>query len=141
MESDALSLFAAELLLFTHALFVAFVVFGLLLILAGKLLAWSSVRNPWFRLAHLVAIGVVVLQSWLGVRCPLTTWEMKLREGAGDAVYPGSYISHWLEAILYFSAPEWVFMVCYTMFGALVLASWFWVRPRPFIARRRDPAT
>ncbi|WP_216355452.1 DUF2784 domain-containing protein [Geothermobacter hydrogeniphilus] len=130
-------LFAADLILFTHALFVAFIVFGLLLIFAGKLLSWSSVRNPWFRLAHLVAIGVVVLQSWLGVKCPFTTWEMALRERAGDTVYPGTFISHWLETILYFRAPEWVFIVGYTVFGALVLASWFWVRPRPFTTLKK----
>ena len=132
MESGMPSLYAADLILFIHVLFVAFVVFGLLFIFAGKLLSWPSVRNPWFRLAHLIAIGVVVLQSWLGVNCPLTLWEMALRERADDTVYPGTFISHWLETILYYRAPEWVFMVCYTVFGVLVLASWFWVRPRPF---------
>ena len=133
MESRILYLLAADAILFTHVLFVAFVIFGLLLIFAGKLFSWSWVRNPWFRLAHLITIGVVVLQSWLGVICPLTTLEMALREKAGDAVYAGAFISHWLETILYYQASEWVFIICYTVFGSLVLASWFWVRPRPFI--------
>jgi hypothetical protein len=132
MESKTLYLFAADVLLFTHVLFVAFVIAGLLLIFAGKLFSWSWVRNPWFRTAHLIGIGVVVLQSWLGVICPLTTWEMALRTAAGDAVYGGSFISHWLESLLYYHAPKWVFMVCYTLFGSLVVVSWFWVRPRPF---------
>jgi hypothetical protein len=73
---------------------------------------------------------VVVVQSWLGVICPLTTFEMALRTRAGEAGYPGSFIAHWVETILYYQAPPWVFMVCYTAFGALVIASWFWVRPR-----------
>ena len=60
------------------------------------------------------------------------TWEMALRTAAGDAVYGGSFISHWLESLLYYHAPKWVFMVCYTLFGSLVVVSWFWVRPRPF---------
>ena len=132
MESRVLYLLAADGILFTHVLFVAFVIFGLLLTLAGKLFSWTWVRNPWFRLAHSIAIGVVVLQSWLGVICPLTTWEMALRERAGEAVYAGTFISHWLETILYYHASEWVFISCYTVFGLLVLASWFWVRPRPF---------
>jgi len=136
MESRVLYLLAADAILFTHVLFVLFVVFGLLLIFAGKLFSWSWVRNPWFRLAHLIAIGVVVLQSWCGAICPLTTWEMALREKAGDAFYAGSFIAHWLETILYYSAPPWVFIVVYTLFGALVLASWFWVRPRSFTAHR-----
>jgi len=132
MESGGWFLFAADLVLLAHVLFVAFVVFGLLLILAGKARAWAWVRNPWFRLAHLAAIGIVVVQSWFGVVCPLTILEMALRKRAGDAVYPGSFVAHWLEAILYYRAPTWVFAVCYTIFGGLVLASWYWVRPRPF---------
>ena len=130
MDSEFWYLLAADLLLFTHVLFVAFVVFGLVLILFGKLLNWSWVRNWWFRIAHLVAIIVVVLQAWLGAICPLTTLEMYLRRQAGDAVYAGTFISHWLESILYYQAPMWVFTLCYTVFGLLVVLSWFWVRPR-----------
>ena len=130
MDSEFWYLLAADLLLFTHVLFVAFVVFGLVLILFGKLLNWSWVRNWWFRIAHLVAIIVVVLQAWLGAICPLTTLEMYLRRQAGDTVYAGTFISHWLESILYYQAPMWVFTLCYTVFGLLVVLSWFWVRPR-----------
>ena len=132
MNSTVFYLIAADTILFTHVLFVAFVIFGLILIFAGKLLSWSWVRNPWFRLAHLIGIVVVVLQAWLGVICPLTTWEMALRSKAGDAVYSGSFIAHWLETLLYYQAPTWVFVVCYSAFGSLVVLSWFWVRPRPF---------
>ena len=140
MEHPALYLLAADAILYGHLLFVLFVVLGLLLILAGKPLAWPWVRNPWFRLAHLLAIGVVVVQSWLGQVCPLTRWEMALRTKAGDATYTGSFIAHWVESLLYYQAPTWVFAACYTAFGTLVLASWFWVRPRPFGRPRNSGA-
>ena len=133
MEDGALYLLAADAILFVHVLFVAFVVLGLIFILVGKLRVWAWVRNPWFRYAHVASIGVVVLQSWLGAICPLTTWEMALREKAGDAAYSGAFIAHWLESSLYYRAPEWIFMVSYTLFGLLVAASWFWVRPRRFV--------
>jgi hypothetical protein len=106
------------------------VVAGLVLIWIGKFCGWACVRNLWFRLAHLAAIGIVVLQAWVGVICPLTTWEMALRERAGDVVYAGSFIAHWLDSILYFQAPAWVFTVAYTAFAVAVVASWFRVRPR-----------
>lgn len=122
-------LLAADAVLLLHVLFVVFVVVGLLLILAGKLLAWRWVRNWWFRVLHLAAIGVVVLQSWLGVICPLTTLEMYLRDKAGAATYAGGFVSHWLEAILYYRAPAWVFAVTYTAFAIVVVLSWVWVRP------------
>jgi hypothetical protein len=53
-----------------------------------------------------------------------------LRAKAGQGGYEGSFIQHWLETILYYNAPDWVFILVYTLFGALVLASWFLVRPR-----------
>ena len=132
METGFLYLLAADLLLIGHVLFVAFVVFGLVLILIGKPLDWAWVRNPWFRLAHLAAIGIVALQSWLGVICPLTKLEMTLRVRADGVVYSGSFISHWLDSLLYYQAPAWVFTVCYTVFAALIVISWFWIRPRRF---------
>ncbi len=120
---------AADAVLLLHFLFVVYVVLGLLLILTGGLLRWSWVRNWWFRISHLAAIGIVVLQAWLGMICPLTTLEMWLRREAGDASYSGAFIAHWLDAILYYQAPAWVFALCYTVFGAVVVMSWIWIRP------------
>ena len=131
-ESTLPYLLAADAVLMLHALFTAFVVFGLVLILVGKTLRWAWVLNPWFRLAHLLSIGVVMVQSWFGVICPLTTLEMALRARAGDAVYTGLFLAHWIEQILYYRAPPWVFAVAYTLFAAAVVGSWYWVRPRPF---------
>lgn len=130
--SPTLYLLAADTVLLAHVLFVGFVIAGLVLVLVGKPLRWGWIRNPWFRVLHLAAIGIVVVQSWFGVICPLTTIEMTLRERAGDAVYAGSFVAHWLESILYYRAPAWVFAVVYTTFAVLVVLSWFWVRPRPF---------
>jgi hypothetical protein len=129
MNVTFLYILAADILLIIHVLFVVFVVVGLLLIFIGKVQQWQWVRWPWLRVAHLVGIGIVVVQSWLGVICPLTIWEMMLREKAGEAVYVGSFISHWLSTLLYYQAPDWVFVVVYTAFGAIVVFSWVWVRP------------
>ena len=132
MESRLAFLLAADALLVTHVFIILFVAFGFVCIIAGKLLSWSWIRNPWFRLVHLITVSVVALESWLGVICPFTAWEMTLREQAGDEVYAGSFISHWLETLFFYSAPGWVFILSYTGFGLLVLASWFWIRPNPF---------
>jgi hypothetical protein len=55
-----------------------------------------------------------------------------LREKAGEAVYAGTFISHWVSTLLYYQAPDWVFVVVYTAFGAIVISSWVWVRPSSF---------
>lgn len=130
MSAELFYLIVADIILLIHVLFVIFVVFGLLLILAGKIFAWGWVHNFSFRITHLVAIGVVVLQSWLGLICPLTVWEMDLRARAGDSVYEGSFIAYWMQSLLYYRAEEWVFILLYTLFAVLVVASWYWVRPR-----------
>jgi multisubunit Na+/H+ antiporter MnhB subunit len=122
--------FAADLVLYLHVTFVAFVIGALVLIFVGRFAGWPWIRNGWFRLVHLIAIGIVVLQAWLGVICPLTTLEMWLRTKAGDAVYPGAFVAHWVQRILYYDAPAWVFALLYTAFGALVVASWIWIRPQ-----------
>ena len=123
-------LVAADAILLMHVIFVLFVVFGLVLIYAGRWRGWDWVHRFWFRVSHLAAIGFVVVQSWLGEICPLTIWEMNLRDRAGGAVYEGAFIGHWLQTLLYYDAPLWVFTLVYTGFGLLVLASWFWIPPR-----------
>jgi hypothetical protein len=123
---------AADALLIIHSLLVLFIVGGLALVIIGCAIGWSWVRNPWFRLLHLLAIAVVVLQAWAGRICPLTTWEMALRDEAGQSTYHTSFIAHWLGRLLYYDAPPWVFVVLYSGFGLIVLLTWWWVRPRPF---------
>lgn len=121
----------ANAILILHAGYVLFVAGGLILILAGGVRGWQWVRNPWFRAVHLAAIGYVVFEAWLGIVCPLTTLELWLRDLAGQTSDTGDFIADWLRRSLFFEAPAWVFTVGYSAFGALVLLSWFGVRPRP----------
>ncbi len=120
----------ADLVLVLHVAIVVFVVGGLVLVVAGNLRGWRWVNALWFRLAHLVAIAFVVAQAWLGMVCPLTTLEMWLRAKAGAAVYSGGFIEHWLQQVLYYDAPPWVFVLAYSVFGLLVLATWLVYPPR-----------
>ncbi|MEH6823525.1 MAG: DUF2784 domain-containing protein [Motiliproteus sp.] len=114
----------ADAVLLLHSLIVVFVVAALLLTIVGGYRQWLWVRNWWFRVVHLVAIAVVVAQSWAGLLCPLTTLEMWLRGKAGSVPYDGGFIQYWLQRFLYYDAPEWVFVVVYTVFGLLVIITW-----------------
>lgn len=130
-------LLLADLVLVLHASVVVFVVAGLALILIGHFRGWRWVYGWYFRLAHLAAIAFVVAEAWLGVVCPLTTLEMWLRAQAGAATYSGSFIEHWLQRLLYYDLPPWVFLLGYTLFGLLVLATWLCCPPR-FTRRGKD---
>ncbi|MCQ9376355.1 DUF2784 domain-containing protein [Methyloversatilis sp. XJ19-13] len=120
----------ADAVLLLHFGVVVFVVAGLAAIVAGNLRGWRWVNGLWFRLAHLAAIGVVVVQSMLGRLCPLTVLESWLREQAGGAAYSRSFVEHWVQRVLFYEAPFWVFTVAYSVFGLLVLAAWWRFPPR-----------
>ena len=126
----------ADLVVVVHGSYVAFVVFGQVAVLYGIALGRSWVRNFYFRWLHLLAIAIVVLQSWIGMTCPLTDLENYLRVQAGETGYPGDFIGYWAHELLFYQAPPSVFMVGYSVFGALVLGSfllapprWPWTRP------------
>jgi hypothetical protein len=117
---------AADLVLAVHAAFVLFVVGGLAATWLGAAFGKAWARNPWFRGLHLAAIAFVVVQSVLGYTCPLTVWEDALR-GGGAAE---GFIQRWVRALLYWSAPAWVFTAIYAAFGALVAWTWLRIPPR-----------
>ena len=124
MNKGALYLVLADSILIVHFAVVAFVVVGFILILAGLWNGWRWVSNFWFRLLHLLAIGIVVAQAWLEKACPLTVWEGMLRAKAGEAGYSVDFLQYWLHKILYFNAPAWVFTLAYTVFAVLVVLVW-----------------
>jgi len=120
----------ADLVLVVHFSCGAFVVLGLLLIWIGWFRRWNFVRNFWFRVAHLAAIGVVAAESVGGFICPLTTWEDRLRLLAGgEQRYQESFIQHWLHRVMFFDLDERTFTVIYLAFFAVVALSLWLVRP------------
>src|SRR6188768_2662955 len=126
-NTQRLYLVLADLTLIVHFAFVAFVVVGLLLIWAGRIRRWAFVRNIWFRLAHLAAIGAVAVEALTGIVCPLTRWEDKLRLLAGGQErYQGSFVQHWLHQLMFFEADQNIFRAAYiAFFMAVALSLWF----------------
>jgi hypothetical protein len=84
----------ADLVVVVHFAFVLFVVLGGLLVL----------RWPWLAYAHLPAAAWGAMIEFAGWICPLTPLEQSLRQKAGDQVYSGSFIEHYLLPLLYPSA-------------------------------------
>jgi hypothetical protein len=112
----------ADLVLLFHAAYVGYVVFGLAAILAGIALDWRWIRNFWFRASHLAAILLVVCESLLGLTCPLTTTENLMRQAAGQHGYAGGCIARWVQPLIFFAYPPWVFVAGYCAFGLVVVA-------------------
>ena len=121
----------ADALLAVHFLVAGFIVAGLVLVWIGAAAGWRWIRNPWFRYLHLAAIVFVAAEALLGYACPLTLWEDLLRGGAR----PESFVGRWVQRLLYFNAPEWVFAALYAAWSAATLIT-LWLVP----ARRKGAA-
>jgi len=120
----------ADAILIMHFGIVAFIVLGFVVIWVGFFLKWNFVRNIYFRIAHLLAMGIVVCESWLGVICPLTEWESKLRFLAGETQYTGSFIQHWLQPIIFYEVSQKTFGIIYTLFFMILILTIFIVPPK-----------
>lgn len=82
---------SADLVLLLHFLFVLFAVFGGLLVLYRRWLAWLHV--PTFLWAVLINV--------IGWVCPLTPLENALRLAASEESYRGGFVEHYLAPIIY----------------------------------------
>ena len=121
---------AADLIVVIHILYVAYVVVGLGLILIGLRRKWRWVRNPWFRITHLVAILIVVYELIVKANCPLTTWEMQLRGSAGQATNQTTFMDRLLSFILIADAPGWLINDLYFAFGLAIALLFVFAPPR-----------
>jgi hypothetical protein len=136
MSHDLLLQLLADAVLTLHVAVVVFVVGGLFAVFVGNWRGWGWVNGLRFRVVHVALVVLVAVQSWLGVVCPLTDIEMWLRAKIGSPTYRGSFVEYWLQRLLYYEAPPWVFVLVYTLFGALVIAAWLCFPPR---SRQREP--
>ena len=121
----------ADAVVVVHFAYVLFAVGGEVLVLAGGLLHWRWVRNLPFRLVHLSAVALVAAEALLGVICPLTEWEYRLRVLAGQHVeLQLSFIARLVRAVIFYDFPAWVFTTAYVGFALLVAGTFLLYPPR-----------
>lgn len=100
---------AADLIVLSHLTFIGFVAFGGLLAVKWRWLAWLHI--PCLLWGVLIAFG-----GWI---CPLTPMEQRLRIMAGEGVYRGSFIDHYITPLIY---PEGLTRPVQIILGMIVLA-------------------
>ena len=124
------ALLISRVILILHFVFVLGVVLPVPLILIGAWCRWKWIRNPKFRMVHLLMIGIVAVEAVIGIFCPLTIWEQALRRKAGEETYEGSFVGHWVSRLLYYHFEPWVFTLVYCTWGVLILTLYFLVPPK-----------
>ncbi len=115
----------ADIVMLIHFAFIAFVVGGQSLIMIGYHRKWRRATNRVIRGIHVACVLYVAVQAWAGQWCPLTLLENRYRQIAGQETYRNSFIQDWVGRLIYYDAPQWVFTIIYTIFGAVALIYWF----------------
>ncbi|MHB8414729.1 MAG: DUF2784 domain-containing protein [Acidiferrobacteraceae bacterium] len=119
----------ANFILIIHVMFILFVATGLPLVWIGVPLGWHWVRSVWFRRIHLAAIISVMVESWVGLTCPLTTWEVRARGASAPGLATG-FIPYWLHRLFFYYFPPWIFGLVYTLFALAVTFTYWRYPPR-----------
>jgi hypothetical protein len=88
----------ADLVMVVHFVGIGFIVAGGLLVRRRPRLAWL----------HLPAVGWGVAIIMIGYTCPLTPLEKFFRRLAGEPVYSGGFIDHYLEGVVYPARLTWL---------------------------------
>jgi len=121
----------ADLIVIFHFLYVMFAVGGQVAIMVGAWLRWHWIRQPIFRIVHIIAVACVALEAAIGMICPLTEWEYNLRQLAGQSVDRDlSFISRLVRMIIFYDFPPWVFTCMHISFGLLVILTFVLIPPR-----------
>lgn len=123
----------AQAILAVHLVVIAFNLAGLIAIPLGAARGWGWVRIRWWRLLHVASWVVVAAQAALGRACFLTVWQDDLSGGgAADPLIMG-----FVNRLIYWPLPMWVFTAVYLALFASVLALWWIVPPRRVIVVER----
>jgi hypothetical protein len=129
-SAEMSDLFLADTIAVIHALFVGFVVVGLLVIVVGALCRFGWVRNFWFRLIHLLCIGIVAMEDTVGWECPLTRWERDLRLVAGAPAEDISFMAQLARSTIYHQWDPSIFPKLNIGFAVLVFLTFVLAPPR-----------
>jgi hypothetical protein len=119
-----------ELVLGAHLAVIAFNVLGLIAIPLGAALHWRWVRVRWWRLLHIGSWAVVALQAILGRACFLTLWQDELTGASGEP----PLIMRFVNGLIFWPLPIWVFGAIYLALFAVVIALWWFIPARRMTA-------
>jgi Protein of Unknown function (DUF2784) len=117
----------AEIILAAHVAIILFNLFGLVAVPIGAAYGWRFVHVRWWRVLHLGSIAIVALQAALGRACLLTLWQA---EAEGVAT-PPPLIMGWVDRLIFWPLPLWVFAVFYIVVFGYALGLFWLVPPRP----------
>ena len=124
------NLLLADIIAIIHLGYVIYVILGFILIVVGIICRWKWIRNLPFRITHLLAIVGVACEALLGINCPLTVLESKLRYALNLSEERVSFIGAIVDSLLYYNAPGWLFTIIYAAFAIVVVITFIIAPPK-----------
>jgi Protein of Unknown function (DUF2784) len=115
----------AEAVLAGHVAVILFNVSSLIVVPIGAARGWHFVHIAWWRVLHVVLLAAVVAQAFAGRACILTLWQSDL---AGSAASPTPLIESWVDQLIYWKLPIWIFAALYAVVFAYAVAL-LWLVP------------
>ena len=110
-------------ILAVHLAIILFNLFGLVAVPLGAWRGWRWVHRPVWRMLHLASLAVVALQALLGRACFLTLWQAAAEGGSREPL-----VMRWVNALIYWPLPLWVFTLAYVAILLYALAL-LWLVP------------
>ena len=121
---------AANLIAVVHLVYFVFIVGGVVAIVLGPARGVAWVRNPWFRIGHIVAIYMVLVEEVTGFPCPLNVLQWRARIVATGSTETTAGVGGLLDYLLYHTVSPLALDIMYWSFGVLVVALLWIVPPR-----------
>lgn len=125
-----IDLVLAGLVLGIHLLFILWVMGGILLV-------HRHPRLKWVHIGSLVYSIFIEIVPWLP--CPLTVLEQMLENRAGIVAYHGSFLVHYLDALVYPNVPLTLLVSVAVAFCAANLAYYVLAWRNGCKVRRHSP--
>ena len=122
----------AEAVLAAHVAVILFNVFGLIVVPIGAARGWRFVHIAWWRVLHVLLLAAVAAQALASRACFLTLWQSDL---AGSAASPTPLIESWVDRLIYWKLPIWIFAALYTVVFVYAVAL-LWLVPLRRIRQR-----
>jgi hypothetical protein len=110
----------ANLTAAAHLAYFAGVVIAFACIVFGPT-QWTWTRNIWFRLAHIAAVGIVLVENTFGFACLLNAAEWQLRTSTTGAPEATTGVGSILDGLLFHVISGRVLNGLWWLFGVLAI--------------------
>ena len=116
-----------NVLLVIHFSIMVFIIFMLITVPFGNILKLNFVYNRKIRFLHASLVAFILLETILGLSCPLTVIENILRQH----LLTDSFMSNGLMKLIYWDLSISMFIWLYLFCFLWVIALWFIFPPTP----------